>query len=233
MDDEVEIVEEPADMGVVVLMLSLYLIMLAFFILLNAISEDNPNKVDEVKESVSEQFSLKTEGDKTFDDNTMHQDTPTYDYISKEVEGLIEAFLSLDEVDFKTEANNLHVMFPASMFFETGEVRLKPEAGPFLDHLAELLMHLRYGIRIDTRITVYAAENQQDEAVDELAGRQSTLLIRALIDRGVLPILLTSAAAASKGKSFVEMQFEMDILDDSKAQELMRSLQSAAAVAAM
>ena len=65
MSDE-EVIESGGggdDIGTIVLMLGLYLIVLAFFILLNAISESSKEKRDLVVESVKEGFDFREDGE--------------------------------------------------------------------------------------------------------------------------------------------------------------------------
>jgi hypothetical protein len=210
------------DIGTVVLMLSLYLIMLAFFILLNAISEDSQSKSEVAMESIQEGFSFRTDGEATYDDPVPSVEVPAYDHVAMNLKGIIEAYLSLEEFKFKHEEKKMHVYIEANRFFEEGGLLIRADMVNFLTDLAGLLAHEHYGMKIVSELRVHAHTKGVYPPV-EMAGRRATLLVRALEDRGVDKSNL-SATAILDTRDEVELYFELVEVGDAESMQTMKDL---------
>ncbi len=190
MSDDEEIIakDDPPDMGTVVLMLGLYLIMLAFFILLNAISEDSQNKRDTVVESVMEGFDFRSEGEGIGSDDVDTVSIPTYESTVAEVRGIVQAYLPIDSYDISVSSENIQVVLKPEHFYKRGTPDLIPDMLLFFQDLADILSHAKSGFNIISQVIVQAEETdlKQPTSLDafELAGRRAAIFVRALIDEG-------------------------------------------------
>lgn len=233
MDEEViQETEGGEDMGAVVLMLSLYLIMLAFFILLNAISETSQSRFEKALEGLGKQFSFRTEGFKTLDDDTESFAQPVYDQIGLGVRGVVEEVVSLEKSRFSYQGDKLRFILPPSKFFVGSELFIQPEKAAFFSDIVKVLTQHDDVLEIHTRVEVSATPEEAQGSgypTDELAGRRAALLVRALVDRGI-PAKHIHAAAGSEQEEEGEITlfFDMVVKDQSrftqKTQELLNEM---------
>jgi len=188
-DDELCEDDEPADIGVIVLMLGLYLIVLAFFILLNAISEDSPDRQDLVVESVREGFDFREEGPGRGSDPTEITAPPAYEAIVQSLDGALESHLQVDEYDVTGDSEKVQMRLDIKRFFYPGEVRIIPDMILFFEDLAKTVQDRRADTSMRLQVMVSGDEStlSNDTPYDDfsLAGRRSTLFTRALIAEGI------------------------------------------------
>jgi hypothetical protein len=206
------------DMGVIILMLGLYLIVLAFFILLNAISEDSQERRDIVVESVKEGFDFKDEGSNAGPDETEITVIPLYESFNRDIEGVVETYLALDEFDVTVKSEKLFISMDIRRFFRKGEVRLIPEMVLFFEDLAEVLSNPKPGLGYVTQVIVQSNQSEVGESsmgALELAGRRATLFLRALVDEGVKKQSISAGARVENPK--INMTFEVFISDHGQA----------------
>ncbi|MDD9912151.1 MAG: hypothetical protein OXR68_01670 [Alphaproteobacteria bacterium] len=230
MSDDEDIVggeDEGEDMGTVVLMLGLYLIVLAFFILMNAISEDSPDRHDLVVESVREGFDFREEGDNKGSDDTDISVIPLYKASSQEIEGVIQTYLSLKDIEVEFQSERLYVSMDLRKFFKVGSEHLIPEMILFFEDLATVLDAPKPGMGVITQVTVKGDETElaADKEISalELSGRRATLFARALIDEGVFKENISAGAAL--GSPRVLMTFDILVTDYEKAIAEVKTLQ--------
>lgn len=189
MSDDVQADEGGDDIGVIVLMLGLYLIVLAFFILLNAISEDSPDQRDLVVQSVREGFDFREEGEGLGSDPTDITAPPTYEAVINSLDGTLQSYLQVDEFDISGNNERVQMRLDIDRFFYRGEVRIIPDMILFFEDLTKIIN----GHSAETRTKVQVLVSGDDttltnaSALDafSLAGRRSALFTRALIEEGV------------------------------------------------
>lgn len=211
--------EETDDTGTIVLMLSLYLIMLAFFILLNAISEDSPEKIEQATESLMKNFSMRSIGQQRMDDQFAITAEPVFDLISDEVRGIVMTYFKVRDFSFVQQGEKLQLKMPVDRFFVEGDARLKPAMVNFFEEMAETLGKQRAGFRIEAQVLVKGepkdtALSLGDTTPFELAGRRSSLFVRALGERGANPELLSAAAIEVRRLGELQMKFNIVITDE-------------------
>lgn len=121
--------------GTMGLFVALYLILLAFFILLNAVSEQAANRAAAAMESVNSTFNESDAPSQkpTADPNA--EDIATNDSVLSSVG---RTFLSEMELSGRYAAhggNTFEVTFPVDYLFEPGSFRVRRSMTPFLDQL--------------------------------------------------------------------------------------------------
>jgi flagellar motor protein MotB len=200
MTDDIRTPSKPQGApGIVVLMLGLYLIILAFFILLNAISTFDEERQKKAAESVAVGFGFEAQQVTERPDNDEEISIfKIYESIAREIQGTLESYLPVKDYKVELNDNQVVVRLSTPAFFEPGRVALNPVQVEFFQDMAGLLSRDRVGVRLTSEVRVKGspADMGADTTMPlpELAGRRAAVFTRALMERGVLPVT-TSASA--------------------------------------
>lgn len=218
-DDEIVDVPESDGMGVIILMLGLYLIVLAFFILLNAMSETSEEKVKKASESIAEGFGFQLSGPVNMRDDVDVTMNPVFDIVSREIQSVLESYISDNNFKFTTNANQMVFKIDTKRVFAPGSIRIRPAMAYFFEDIARIVSTERPGSQLISEIVVKNNESDLGNSqipLRELTGRRAALFLRALVERGVDTHHI-SAGAEMNGESIVEVFFEILITDYVKA----------------
>jgi flagellar motor protein MotB len=174
---------ESQNTDTVMLMLGLYLIVLAFFILLNSISEVNEESFEKASQSIARGFGFQTvvqERSRDIPDDEMR----IFDSLSVELRQVLEAYVALDDFDFEDvrNQNQMIARFDYDAFFEEGSARIETTQAGLFNDLAEVISQKRPGMGLSLEVSVYAQDSAPQDL--DLAGRRATILTRALLERG-------------------------------------------------
>lgn len=236
MADEEELeAPESDEMGTIILMLGLYLIVLAFFILLNAISETSDVKVKKVSESVAEGFGFRVEGPVNLRDDVEVSVNPVMESIADDLRSVMESYVSVKDYRLITNSNVMVIRVESDRIFLPGQIRIRPAMADFFDDLASIVMNDKPGTKMVGDVIVNQTKSNLKKnkkySVAEFAGRRSALFVRALIERGVIENRL-SAGAVERKQTYsdgtkVQIFFEVLIQDKEAAlKEAVRIMQS-------
>lgn len=207
------------EMGTIILMLGLYLIVLAFFILLNAISESSEEKVKKVSESVGSGFGFQLEGEMSMRDDVEVTVDPVFEMVSNDIQGILESYVAMDDYRLTSNAEQMILRLKSSRVFMPSQVRIRPAMAELFTDLADVIASGRPGVRMEADVIVYGLEKEAKGltmSAHELAGRRSSLFVRALIERGVDESSL-SAAAVVAATPEVKVFFRMVVVDEQAA----------------
>lgn len=125
------------------LFVALYLILLAFFIMMNAVSEQKTSKAQEVMQGVNAAFSKESD-----DPSDKGEVTPLpNDQLKPENDPLLielsRSFGAEFNMNGRFSINNglvYEIELPADRFFEKGSFRVRSNMEPFLDRIAKLVL---------------------------------------------------------------------------------------------
>ena len=160
------------------LFLGLFLLMLAFFIMLNALAVEDKEKSAEVAENLAAQF-----GDAVVE---LPAEIATALRFHEEIESSFRAVLPLAEFVLIPKSNALQVTVPASSMFFTNEFRISLPAEELLDRISPTLS--QQGIASTFQIEViFDQPVDAPEEIQALNGKRAGAFARALVDRGVPP----------------------------------------------
>ena len=187
----------------IVLLLSLKLILLAFFILMNALSEFETSRKTAVLESVNRAFrgSIQTPRDAVSSEASLGL-LPLPENLMNEVGSLFESFVPSARAKRTERATVMTVDLPAKTIFAPGETGILPERKILIRRLARAMMSepggvLKYDLAFEHGTAAgedagTAAEGraQQDRAVRR-ADAVARYLIRQSIPPGILSIAVT------------------------------------------
>ncbi|MFT7144460.1 MAG: hypothetical protein ACI9TY_001202 [Alphaproteobacteria bacterium] len=218
-DDEVIKAPESDGMGTIILMLGLYLIVLAFFILLNAMSETSEEKVKQASESVAEGFGFQLTGPVNMRDDVEITVNPVFDIISREIQSVLESYISDNNFKFSTNADQMLLSIDTKRIFAPGSIRIRPAMAYFFEDVARIVATKRPGSRLVAEVVVKNDKTDLGNSqvpLRELAGRRAALFIRALAERGI-DTKYISASAELTGESTVDVFFKIIITDYQKS----------------
>lgn len=205
-DDIIQQEEKGAD-TTIVLMLGLYLILLAFFILMNVISEDSSAKRDIVVDSVRKGFDFRDPGNNMGSDAAKITAIPKYETTLAELEAVFMSYL--EGYDYKIEKNDkrMVVSMDPQRFFEPNAAQLYPEMILFFEDLAAHLASEQEGIAIVSQVLVRHIQARTDAGNMQMAGDRAIMFTRALVEEGVPPTAVHAAAA--KGPNRIILTFNL------------------------
>ncbi len=183
----------------IVLLLSLMLILLAFFILLNSLSEFEAGKAQAVIESVNRAFNGKIEsGDRTPAYSASLGALPEAEAKMREVASLFEAIVPSARAKRIRRAKAVRVELPAASLFRPAGVRLRPGGEILIQRLARLLARdprggPSYDLEVLLGVGVPPARGAGPVTPDprSLEVRRAALLAQRLIEEGLPPPVLS------------------------------------------
>ncbi|MFZ2620005.1 MAG: hypothetical protein WAX89_03940 [Alphaproteobacteria bacterium] len=202
--------------GTTYLMLGLYLILLAFFILLNSIAVDSQDKRNKVIDGVNEGFDFRENGGNIGSDSVNESAIPLYRDVISGVTGVVQSFLGVRDytVGEQVDDGTLYLTVDSKRFFRPGEATLIPEMVLFFEGLANKMATLPAGLYAKTHITVRGdardVADKKDVDVLSLLGQRAVLFTRALVEQGVPEKTLTTAASVGSPRIIITFQLGVD-----------------------
>ena len=184
----------------IVLLLSLKLILLAFFILMNALSEFETSRKAAVLESVNHAFrgSIQTPREAISIDASLGL-LPLPENLVNEVGSLFDSFVPEAKAKRKERATVMSVEMPAKALFRPGEAQCRPERKILIRRLARAMMQEPGGARkyeLAFEHGIAGGESGvegETGAARERAVRRAESIGRYLIQQSIPPAILSIA----------------------------------------
>lgn len=176
--------------GTVVIFLSLFLMVLAFFIVLVAISTVEEVKSKAVMNSLSSTFTTyQPTGAKPTDFTAKEGEVLGRPEFQEEITGVFATTLQVAKVEIVKPGRLMRARMPADAIFYEGENRIKPHVLPFFDRIVAALGSRPPGIRFDMEFVIGAAgpENGALPVRESLEMTRSGAFAREMISRGAPP----------------------------------------------
>jgi len=201
-------ISPPQSSGTIVLMLGLYLILLAFFILLNAISEVAQDKFERASESIAAGFGFQAAQTVFKEDPDEALINKFYEELAHQIQEVSSTYLSKRQFNVEATREIMLVRLRPTAFFDKGQWRLLSSQTAFFTDLANLMKEKRAGsiLRLDIRVPegVEAASEQAPDTL-ELSGLRASQFARALAERDVPSDYLTAAVTEQEGAEIILM----------------------------
>jgi len=185
--------------GTMGLFVALYLILLAFFILLNAVSEHEAHKAVEAMESVNSTFKdpKQIENNPTIDPSAA--DVAAKDQVLSKISHAFFAELDI-QGRFSTQGGNtFEVQFPSDRMFRRGSFRVRPDMMPFLDQLVTAVQSAPTGKKQQLAILFGTGTGPVDREMtrsQEVAVRRAGAIARYLREQGIADGTFTTGFSA-------------------------------------
>jgi len=142
------------------LFVSLYLIVLAFFVVLNSISNQDQNKVDAATESVTRVFENPFEPEANFVDVSANEAAVTpNDEFSDQIRGVFASLVGFDG-KFPTKGGDIvKVEVNLNDLYVEGSSEFRPDQHPFLEQLSAFLAGGRSSERREINFLISTGKN--------------------------------------------------------------------------
>lgn len=162
------------DGGTVVLMIGLYLIILAFFILLNAISESSESNYDKASNSLKTSFGF-TSGELEKNEEAVNISVEEfYAGVARKVTGVVSSYFPAEEFDISMRTGRMKITVPTSRFFDGSDVTVAPTMYSFIFEIVKIINNLK-GADIDIDINVVTPASFDNSKLDSSRLRRAAL----------------------------------------------------------
>lgn len=142
------------------LLVSLYLAVLAFFILLNSISETNEEAAKKVLKSVVSEFS-NTDTEVEWEGVEIKRPTGAEALLEHNIAQL-EELVQLHAVEFHTRGNEIIATLPINKVFKSGSKKIRRSATPLLNNLVKVLLQDMEQYRFQVEFTIHNTKTNKN-----------------------------------------------------------------------
>ena len=207
----------------IVLNLSLFIMLLAFFIVLNTMSSFEEVKVQPIISSLEKAFSTDVRRQDNLPSVTLEIENPDIDEgnILKRLEALFQSQISAFEATKSEHRGIMHVKVPKDVLTKavldveaqtSGEAEASPgETEPFLSMLISILrseeMGMTYRLDIITNVEGNPAELQNDVPQAMFSLMTQTSLLSQKLEQSGMPKHLLSSGMKQGDPDFVDLYF--------------------------
>lgn len=203
----------------VVVSLSLYLIILAFFILMNSISHPEGQRAKDVLDSISSTF-------KSFPRTFVASLDPSVGGVGfsdaagfeESIRGLFESAFPLVRITPSVSYNQIEVTLPVDSLFAPGRAKIRGRNEPILDRLAEILSRRTPGLRFELEALLSSPPLGSDSprSNSTLYVERAGAIARELSALGVPPAHI-SAGIEERDPEWLRLLFMIRSIDESAA----------------
>ena len=190
MDVPIETSEDGAD-HTIALFLGLYLVVLAFFILLVTISTLEETKSKRVMDSLSSTFTsiVPPSADlRTF--KAKDGDVLAGQEFQQQITGIFATELGIDQIETVQPGRQMRMILAADSLFFKDEARIRPAMYPMLDRTVAALSNRPAGLRFDMEFVIgapTAADGKTMPTEETLEVQRAGAFARAMNERGIPP----------------------------------------------
>ena len=188
---------------------SLYLIVLAFFMVMNSISNQEQNKVSAVTESVTRAFRNPFEPDADFIDVTSSEDSVTpNDEFYDQIQGVFASLVGFDGKFPSQGGHIISVNFSVNDLFERGTAQFRIDQQEFLNQLSSFLKGGRQSEKREIEFLVSTGDTLPagPQYWKDLNILRAGAIVEKLEDMGVAPDQI-SIGVVGKGDKRIKVTF--------------------------
>jgi len=161
------------------LFVSIYAVLLSFFIILNTISKRDENRMEQVVDSVGKAFSMPSQyRPPVAPPKTTYLDPSTIRFF-QEMEQLLSQFIRLEELQLSRTENSMTVTVAKSDLYLADSIKLRKENLDFAERIAKLLVPWIKDYAIEVRFLI-GVEKNTSAAQREVDIRRAGGFVRAL-----------------------------------------------------
>jgi len=192
--DDMDFHIQPEDKGggsTVSLFLGLYLVVLAFFILLVTMSTLEETKSRRVMDSLSSAFTSIVPPSADFQSfKSKDGDVLAGQEFQQQVTGIFATALGIDKIKIVQPGRQMRLMLDANTLFFENEARIRPAMYPLLDRTVAALSNRPTGRRFDMEFvigTATASDGKTMPVTQTLEVLRAGAFARAMNERGIPP----------------------------------------------
>jgi hypothetical protein len=218
MDDEEDAPKEAPKDPTLALFLGLYLILLAFFVLLNTMASLKEDRVKAVLGSLLSTFSteiLNTLNPTEFT-ASVGDDLATKE-MHREIRDFFEVAVPLSRVEFYSAGSIMRIRMPADQLFEPASIVVRDDRGDLMFRINRALNRRVAGLRYEVEFSTFTGPFLGDEAANgqiiEIA--RAGAFARA-VQEGGAPVNSLTIGAQPGNPDEVELTFLVRIVDEAR-----------------
>ena len=191
MDAQIQPQDEGGGSNTIALFLGLYLVVLAFFIMLVTISTVEDSKSKKVMDSLSSTFTsiVPPSADlQTF--KSKDGDVLAGQEFQQQVTGIFATALGIDKVTTVQPGRQMRLLLASDSLFFDNEARIRPAMYPLLDRTVAALSNRPKGLRFDLEFVIgtpTAADGKTMPVKQTLEVTRAGAFARAMNERGIPP----------------------------------------------
>lgn len=189
-DDQIQPLPDEGP-NTIALFLGLYLVVLAFFILLVTISTVEDTKSKKVMDSLSSAFtSIVPPSADLQSFKSKDGDVLAGQEFQQQVTGIFSTALGIDKVETVQPGRQMRLLFKADSLFFQDEARIRPAMYPLLDRTVAALSNRPAGLRYDLEFVIgvpTAADGKTMPVEETLEVRRAGAFAQEMNARGIPP----------------------------------------------
>lgn len=171
--------DNPLPTGTISLFIAIYLVLLAFFILLVSISHRNTHKTEDAVQSVNQTFMstvvpltpFSQESGPIKEEALLHS---YFSYISEQA----RQTLMVEKIAVDVKQNRLLIQVPIERLFDRNQTILRAASNDFLALIADQLRMDESGVRMELECSVSAGQDMQPAAVQRAVAIAEALIAK-------------------------------------------------------
>lgn len=206
--------------GTVVLMIGLYLIILAFFILLNAISESSDTNYEKASNSLKTAFGF-TSGELEENEEQINITVEEfYAGIAMKVSGVVSSYFPAEEYEVSVRTGRLKISVATDEFFDGREITVNPMVYSFMFDLVRIINNVSAGAELRTEVNVEVEKAFDNPGLDTKNLKRASLRasdITNIIRKEKANLESLSASANLGERDIVNIYINVEIKDYQKA----------------
>lgn len=216
MDDfeSIDAPEKPED-HTVALFLGLYLVVLAFFILLVSISTLEESKSQKVMDSLSSAFTTIVPPSAELQSfRSKDGDVLAAQEFQEQVTGIFATSVAIEKVEVVQPGKLMRVVLKSDSLFTTGEATIRPSMYPLLDRTVASLSNRPKGMRFDLELLIgvpTVGGGKSMPIVETLEMTRAGNFAKAMFERGIPPDSLSVGMRPSRADETVLWFYTRDI----------------------
>ena len=201
--------------GTAIVFLSLFFLILAFFIVLVSISTIEKVKSKAVMSSVTTAFTTPPRTDPTTDFTAKEGDVLAGQAFQERITGVFATTMQVAKVKIVKPGRMMRAEMPSSAIFFEGEGRIRPNAVPFLDRIVAALSGRPPGLRFDMEFVIGTAYNDDNVLPigQTLEMARAGAFAREMVSRGAPPDSV-SIGLAPGDREQITIRFYVRDLDE-------------------
>ena len=218
--DEEETAKAPLKDPTLSLFLGLYLILLAFFVLLNTMASLKEDRVKAVLGSLLSTFSTEIMNSRAPTEFTASVgEILASEEFHREIRDFFEVAVPLSRVEFFSAVTMMRITLPADQLFVPGSIVMREDHQEILDRVVRAMSRRVEGLRYDVEFTTFtgpfAAAPTGGAQVLEVA--RAGAFARTLVERGIGAEAITIGAQPGNPLE-LSMTFLVRIIDQAKVE---------------
>jgi hypothetical protein len=206
-DDDIQIAQSPKEVDNAPLFVSVYVVILAFFIVLNSMSKVDQSKLENLVESVNQAFNMpsKVFTTKEKDDGGLNEVVAQF---FNEVQNWAQTIFKIDGLEIIKKGNTMLVRIPTNKIFSEGKAEFTESSEPKVKELARLLSGWMQNFRLTAEIVIETSgyELANEKTLEILAIERAGLFAETLTEMGVNGMNIAPGIRKT-GEDFIAFRF--------------------------